>query len=220
MSVHQTPAALQPFVDRLRDAIQGLTFSEAGVLKVLVEARKTIDLSSTTPPAYEVVELFCDWALHTTIDRGTIRIRRFFQSFDITDGMSMQQWFESKYFGQFVLLRGFRKAFAQLLNDNGLPTRLVDDDEAWFEFVYLYAGVVASTPILDSKNGALPGDVAKLQLDRLADSTSRLESVRVRVTLKDGRDYFSMHLLPLRRLLPDAVYQYQLQKIQRIAETP
>jgi len=213
MGLHHTRTpSVQSFVHSLRNALQSFTFSEASVLSVVIGTRKVIELSP--PQSYEVVKLFCDWAAHTAISQGTNRIRRFFEAFDIEEGMSMQQWFTSKYFEEFVLLRGFRSALAQFLKDKSLPTSLVDNDQEWFGFVYLYAGVVAGTPIVDVKNGVLPDEVAELQLDRVAEPATQLQSLRVRVTLKDGREYFSMHLLPLRRFLAEPIYQYQLQKFQ------
>ena len=76
----------------------------------------------------------------------------------------------------------------------------------WLRFVYLYAGAVADAPLVYSANSILPEQLQELRLDRLSGRPG--EYVRTRARLNDGREYFSMHLIPLRGDMPEPIFSY------------
>ena len=63
---------------------------ESQVVYLLAEIRKVIEHErEQDPTCFEVLELFCNWALHITISRksNADRIRMFVKAFDLKDGM-------------------------------------------------------------------------------------------------------------------------------------
>lgn len=153
------------------------------------------------------MNFFCTRAMHNELTRDKFTIGLFFNAFDLRDGMELEDFFTSGYFREFVALRKFRLELASFLQEHGLATWLVEDTADWLRFVYLYAGAVADAPITYSSKGILPKDLQELRLDRLSDR-SGTDYVRTRARLKDGRDCFSMHLIPLRGDIPEPLFTY------------
>jgi hypothetical protein len=183
-------------------------FDESWAVNLLVQIRKIIDSDRKKKThAWSVVNLFCTWALHSELTRDKFTIALFFKAFDFRNGMEMEDFFASEYFRNFVALHMFRRELASFLKEHGLPTWLVDETDEWLRFVYLYVGAVADAPIAYSPNGILPEELQELRLDRLSDR-SGLEYVRTRARLKDGRDYFSMHLIPLLGDVREPLFAY------------
>jgi hypothetical protein len=193
---------------KLHGLLGNPVFDESWAVNLLVQIRKTIDSDrEKNPHAWSIVNLFCTWAVHNELTRDKFTIGLFFKAFDFRDGMELGDFFASEYFRNFVALHKFRRELASFLKKHGLPTWLMEDTDDWLRFVYLYAGAVADAPIAYSPNGILPEELQELRLDRLSDR-SGLEYVRTRARLKDGRDYFSMHLLPLLGDMPEPLFAY------------
>ena len=192
---------------KLEAALQKPVFEESWVVNLLVQARKLIDSDRRSDPhAWGIVNLFCTWALHDKLTRDKFNIELFFKAFDFRDGMDLEAFFASKYFKNFVALHMFRSELATFLKAHSLPTWLVDDTEHWLRFVYLYAGAVADTPLIFSAGGILPEQLQELRFDRLSGRAG--EYVRTRARLKDGREYFSMHIIPVRDDVPEPLFSY------------
>lgn len=214
-------AVPQPeYVDRvsreLRRTLEKPTFDASWATYVLVQVRKIVEHHRESDKTrYAVLNLFCNWGLHIRIDRDPKNVHLFFQAFDIRDGMEIQDWLRSQYFEEFVLLRSFRSALDSFLEDHSLPDWLTKITDDWLQFVYLYAGVVGAAPLLDTKDGILPSEVTQLRMDRTKAENMAQEHVRVRVVLKDGKDYYSMHILPLRDFSAEWVYRYQRPRFPR-----
>jgi len=192
---------------KLQVALNKPVFYESWAVNLLVQIRKLIDSDrKKNPRAWGVVNLFCTWALHDELTRDKFNIELFFKAFDFHDGMELEAFYASEYFKNFVALHMFRNELAVFLKAHGLPTWLVDDTDDWLRFVYLYAGAVADAPLVYSAAGILPEQLADLRLDRIEGRTGQY--VRTRARLKDGREYFSMHLIPLRGDMPEPVFSY------------
>lgn len=201
---------IERLLEDLRLTLGAPSFDRSWVTCLIVQVRKVVEHCRESGRArYGVLNLFCNWALHTKIDRDPHNIKLFFQAFDIKEGMEISEWFESEYFKQIVLLRGFRTSLDEFLEDHHLSDWLTKSTDDWYQFVHLYAEVVAAAPLQRKNAGVLPSEVAEVRLDRVKAPRMEQECVRVRVVLHDGRDYFSTHLFPLRDFSAEAIYKLQ-----------
>jgi hypothetical protein len=192
---------------KLEAALNSPVFDEPWAVNLLVQIRKLVDSDRKTDRhAWGVVNLFCTWALHDELTRDKFNIELFFKAFDFRDGMELDAFFASDYFKNFVALQMFRSELVAFFEAHRLPTWLLDDTDHWLRFVYLYAGAVADAPLVYSANSILPEQLQELRLDRLSGRPG--EYVRTRARLKDGREYFSMHLIPLRGDMPEPIFSY------------
>ena len=133
--------------------------TECVVVYVMVEIRKLMDRREgerrngmpkagqrKLRPEFPVLTLFCDWAVHINIEwnREAEPLLREFdgavESVKAGDGIPIP-------FLQFLSLSQLRDEFARFLRVNRLPTRLIEDADAWDGFLDLYSAVVSDCPI-------------------------------------------------------------------------
>jgi len=119
--------------------------TEAMVVYVMVEIRKLMDRLDASGD-YRVLKLFCDWTVHTNIDRNRAAeplMREFDKAAESVkhgNGIPLA-------FLEFLSLSHFRDEVGRFLNSNDLPCRIVDDGDAWNIFLDLYSAVVSDCPI-------------------------------------------------------------------------
>ena len=169
---------------------------ESQVVYLLAEIRKVIDHErETDPECYEILELFCNWALHISISRksNADRIRLFLKSFDMRDGMEVVEHLNSAFYNQIMHTEAFRRELEKFLDDHQLPCDIVRCYRIWSGFIYLYTSVVAEVPLKYSKGDLLPEEVEELVLahmPRTPPTPDRM--VRWTVKLKSGRERVAM----------------------------
>jgi hypothetical protein len=135
---------------------RGLT-TEPQVAYFLVQLRKLMD-QQEGPADYTVAptKFFCDWALHLVITRksGLLLLQAVDQAF----GKSIDE--ASQLLGSTFSMEAFREHLIHQLSAHRLPTGAIQKMQPWLEFLRLYIGIIANSPILDCN--------AKLQyIDRL-----------------------------------------------------
>lgn len=114
---------------------------------------------------FPVLKLFCDWAVHINIEwnREAEPLLREFdgavESAKAGNGIPFS-------FLQFLSLSHFRDEFARFLHVNGLPSRLVEDGDAWDLFLNLYSAVVSDCPITYTKAQIAFKLISKLTLTK------------------------------------------------------
>lgn len=132
-------------LSKLTGALAKPVRTECQVVYLMVELRKLMDRQDATQH-YPVLRLFCDWTVHTNIDRNRAAeplIREFDNAVESVrggNGMPLQ-------FLDFLSLSHFRQQFRKFLDANGLPKAVVDDGDAWTRFLDLYSDVVSDCPI-------------------------------------------------------------------------
>jgi len=126
--------------------------SEAEVVYLLVQIRKMLDRKiAVARQKYAALRFYCDWALHIEMDRaGAGRILTMLN--DALDAHATtgytdanQHVFDSVYAA--LELKTFRKELRTFLRVHKLPTALTSDDDKWFQFIELYAGVIEDSPL-------------------------------------------------------------------------
>jgi hypothetical protein len=168
------------------------------VVYLLAEIRKVIEHERELDPnCYEVLELFCNWALHITISRksNADRIRLFLKAFDMKDGMEVIDHLRSAFFNEIMQLEAFRRDLEVFLQTHQLPFDIVNCFRTWSAFIYLYTSVVSEVPLKYAKGNLLPDEVEELvitHMPRQPPSPQRM--VRWTMKLRSGQKRFAMTL--------------------------
>jgi hypothetical protein len=165
---------------------------ESQVVYLLAEIRKVIDHEkSPGSEPYEVLELFCNWALHTTISRksNADRIRIFLKAFDMKTGMDIAQYLRSAFFNEIIQLETFHRELRSFLQDHHLPLDLVDNLKGWFGFIYLYTSVVSEVPLQYAKGDLLPDEVREVVITRVPNPPNPVKLVRWHIKLLNGQEF-------------------------------
>jgi hypothetical protein len=139
-------------LQKLRKELQNGVGSEAQAVYLMAEVRKILE-HDNAEKTYAALYLFCNWVLHTTLDRGFAKDivslvddihgggakydpaieNRWKELHDLTDGQALRQ------------------ELREFLTRNGLPTYITDDDDWWRLFFSHYASAISDTPL--SVNG-------------------------------------------------------------------
>lgn len=129
-------------------------FTEARVVYILVECRKLLDLKDELKQ-YPKVRFHCDWALHTSLDRGFAKdlLRLFDQAYPfLLNDQPLPQGFEGfeREIDNVIHLRLLKQEFLRFLNAYNLPKDWVL--QSWTKFLLSYAGVVEDCPLTITDN--------------------------------------------------------------------
>jgi hypothetical protein len=170
---------------------------ESQALYIVAEIRKVIEHErETSPNPYEVLELFCNWALHIKISRksNADRIRLFFAAFDLREGMSLQEYLQSEFFNRMMRLEVLRSELEHFLANHGLPCRFVQEYRDWSAFVYLYTSIVSEVPLKYAKGDLLPEEVESLTITRMPQQATPQMMTKWAVKLQNGKEFFGATL--------------------------
>jgi len=165
-------------LSKLTGTISNPIRTECQVVYLMVELRKLMDRREeerrngmsegdrrNLRREFPVLKLFCDWAVHINIEwnREAEPLLREFdgavESAKAGNGIPFS-------FLQFLSLSHFRDEFARFLHVNGLPSRLVEDGDAWDLFLNLYSAVVSDCPITYTKAQIAFKLISKLTLTK------------------------------------------------------
>ena len=130
------------------------------VVYLMAEVRKLVDRDRTTTDPAFALRMYCNWALHTNLDRPSTTqeflglVDRFILKnvspagspewpAEYKDDDTFSFIDEHRLFRDFVYLDKLRAQLKQLLASYGLPTELCDDNGVWFGFIKVLAGVIA-----------------------------------------------------------------------------
>jgi hypothetical protein len=171
---------------------------ESQVVYLLAEIRKVIEHEREQDPnCYEVLELFCNWALHVAISRksNADRIRVFLKVFDLKEGMEMVDFLHSSFFNEMIQLEAFRKELETFLHDHQLPCDIAHCFRTWSGFIYLYTSVVSEVPLRYSKGDLFPDEIEELVITHMPPrQPGSQRMVRWKLKLKSGEERHAMTL--------------------------
>lgn len=131
-------------IDKLTNVLNEDINTEAQVVYILVEIRKLIKRGE-----WQILKLFCDWALHTELDRNP-NIDEILKEFDsrLEQFNEKDEEIKSKY----LSLKKFKNELTSFLTSNRLPQKLFEDDK-WHSFLRLYTVVVNDCPLYANDKG-------------------------------------------------------------------
>ena len=169
---------------------------ESQVLYVMAEVRKYLEIESELGAEdFPELEFFCNWVLHTKISykSSATHIRAFLQPFDVTPGMSIEEYLNSQYYQTILQLELLRTELRRFFNKHGLPVGWIDEHNGWAGFEYLYTSIVSEVPLEYSKGDLLPDEVEKVEIERFADPIGKTPQKLTRwtITLKNGKSFSS-----------------------------
>ncbi len=118
--------------------------TEAQVVYVLVEIRKLIEHSEHRP-RYLPLQFYCDWALHTTLDRAPAR--EFLG--EINDAIERKETNEqvAARIGRKFSMDVFREELIHFLIDHHLPVDPIRTSAPWITFLRCYLEVISDSPL-------------------------------------------------------------------------
>src|ERR1035437_9548009 len=177
---------------KLRDELARPIKRQSEALYLMAEIRKIIDHEQEVDEhAFEILEFFCDWALHITISRRSSadKIRLFLRAFDMREGMELAEWYRTEFFQNIMHLEVLRRELERFFHEHNLPCDIVHDFRMWSGFIYLYTAIVAEVPLKYSKNDLSPTEVEELTIQHQPTGTSPQKMARWFVTLKNGQQF-------------------------------
>lgn len=192
-------------IDKIKSLLQKTTLSESEYLHLLVLIRKELenikDKNAADFSKFDHLKLFCDWALHETIDRSeagsfliesinkTINDVRHSHTDDVIKQVSSS------------LISKFRDQMKNFLKKISLPTDIIDDGRRWRELLRNILEIISQNPVIlkpkhqadvmktPLKKGMWAKEVSivKINFDKLADkaSTSNKETYCLMVLTSD-----------------------------------
>lgn len=116
--------------------------SEAETLYVLAQLRKLSEhLSDIESEEYSALLFYCDWALHTKLDRSPVK--KILQEL----GNNWEPGWGSGGNLEFFGFITFRNELIAFLKSLGLPTNIASDQDCWFEFRKNLIQILIDTPL-------------------------------------------------------------------------
>ena len=166
---------------------------ECEVVYLMVEMRKLMD-DQGPARQYPVVRLFCDWTVHTIIDRNR-GAEPFLREFDkAAESVKAENGIPSAFL-EFLSLANLRSELGAFLDSNLLPTKVVRDQDEWDRFLGLYSSVITDCPITYTNHQVPFTLITKLTLTKSLPQDSYVLSLREqpfrvwmnwRIELNDG----------------------------------
>ena len=136
-------------IHKLAAALSRPIRTESTVVYITVEIRKLMERLESSK-CYPVLRLFCNWAVHIELDKGDA-LKDLLGAFEeaiesVKSGNDIPLAFRRR-----LSLSTFRSEFQAFLNATKLPSKVVDDDDRWNEFLTLYSSVVSDCPLAYTK---------------------------------------------------------------------
>lgn len=118
---------------------------EGDAAYLITEVRKILEMTAGQAD-FPYLNFFCNWALHTSIDRSDIpvEILRRLSNLIIYGRQNVQEWIrplERATFGE------FRKELTSFLRKHALPHGLVRGNREWKQFLEAFIPLIVDSPI-------------------------------------------------------------------------
>jgi hypothetical protein len=114
---------------------------EPQVVYLLVEIRKVLERDDSLVASMPTLEFYCNWALHTRLDRSVAR--RFLETVNpilTLQGNHNEQ--QQNAFDHLLTLNALRTEARAFLEANGLSAEICIDEGHWQSFLLVYSRVV------------------------------------------------------------------------------
>ena len=139
-------------IRKLRSVLSEPLRDECRVFFVMGQTRKALDLESK---ALELesrhrpgcLYLYCCWPLHVELSKkSTAEIMEVFDEPGAVGDFRQQREPNSRL-NELLSFTAFRRDFKMFLLDYCLPVDVVDDDQRWHDFLFIYCDLVAESPL-------------------------------------------------------------------------
>jgi len=133
------------YIRKLRSSLNETLMDEYRVLYVMAQSRKVLELEKPYRPG--CMYLYCCWPLHVELSKkGTRDLMDVFDTPETVGDFQQQREPDSRL-NELISFSAFRRDFKVFLLDYSLPTDVVDDDERWHDFLFLYSDLVVESPL-------------------------------------------------------------------------
>jgi hypothetical protein len=178
---------LNNIIEKIRPYLSRPLQSECEVVYVMAEIRKVLEQHDASGlPRLNVLNLFCNWALHTASYKDSTNIKVYFSAYDLKSDMTPEEFLDSRFFKEIMNLAIMKKELGEFLNIHRLPDVLLKCEQ-WSNFVDLYTGVVSEVPMRYTKNDLLPDEIEDIMLMKIDHGNELQPFARWTVQLKNGR---------------------------------
>jgi hypothetical protein len=139
---------------KLRLALTEDITREKDVMYILGESRKLIEKIGDAN--HFALRLYCHWALHADLTRPSTtldflrRVDNFIEG--ELDHRKLNVAENHRVFREFIYLDTFRKELREFFARFALPTGLCDEDQRWYDFLKLYAGIIQDGSLYCGEN--------------------------------------------------------------------
>lgn len=160
-------------LDKLKAKLTRPPQNEADVVYVLAEIRKYLDHIEPKGGKYVVLRTYCDWAVHTLLDRsGAKSFLRSLNEAYAKKGTALERKKAMRDAFERFSLTHFQKELRQFLEAQNLPLSVVDDCASWGQFLKHYVAVVSDCPFVFSGKPAGSRAITKVtvQIDEATKS--------------------------------------------------
>lgn len=183
-------------LDMLNNIIQKITpylsrplEGECEVVYVMAEIRKVLEQHEANGlPRLSVLNLFCNWALHTASYKDPTNIRAYFSAHDLRDGMTPEEFLDSRFFKEIMNLAIMKTELGNFLKIHDLPNVILDREQ-WSNFADLYTGVVSEVPMKYTKHDLLPDEIEEITLFKIEPGVGLPPFARWTVKIKNGQSF-------------------------------
>lgn len=124
-------------LEKLRNVLNEDISNEIQVVYVLSRTRKILEIDKKKPK-YEILNFYCDWALHSKIDRFK------------DDGLmnSILQKFIDDPTSGFLDFKDFHKSFKEFLKEYELETMIYKDTNSLYIFNKILCDIYKDSPLI------------------------------------------------------------------------
>jgi hypothetical protein len=138
-------------IDKLEDhlAFHMPPTEECHVMYLMAEIRKILEHDNSSDK-YPALRFYCNWCVHTHLDRPNRFMKQAAENIELEIQGLMDAKLpisKGKSLSAFLSMQELRRALAQFLGDNCLPTTLTDGDN-WKSFHTLLSDIISEQPIL------------------------------------------------------------------------
>ena len=132
---------------KLNHLLNKKPLSESECVHVLVLIRQELE-ALKTKSNFDYIKFFCDWSLHTTIDRSMagsniiVSVNKVLNDKRHSDTDTLIKEISAQLIGNF---KGQMKDF---LNKNSLPSDIIDNDNQWKEFLKMMLEIISQKPVI------------------------------------------------------------------------
>jgi len=183
---------------QLRELVNKPPANKQDVVYALVEIRKVLEHANQRKALWTLT-FFCDWALHTKLDRAgaskilgmlDARLGRF-------NPAKRDQFDENGMIHEILSLNLFRQHLLAFLTQNHLPTVWAEDQFAWNKTLMFYGDQVRDTPLIMARKDYRFKYLRKLIVTACepdpaiikANPGQKYWGLRWQFTLNDGRTF-------------------------------
>ena len=119
---------------------------ESDTIHLITEIRKVLEITNSKSK-FPFLRFFCDWALHSSIDRSDIPVKIFRKITNtiIYGKQNIQEWIRPLENITFV---AFRKDLQKFLKEHSLPTKLTQKNKEWKQFLEGYVFFIVGCPLM------------------------------------------------------------------------